>query len=83
MLEISELLGDEKGRATALDAAGTAHFLLGEQENAEHALESARRLLEGVDYNQFPTKGGADIRIPLYGSRVRATSRRSRRAHAR
>ena len=67
MLEISELLGDEKGRATALDAAGTAHFLLGEQENAEHALESARRLLEGVDYNQFPTKGGADIRIPLYG----------------
>jgi predicted ATPase len=67
MLEISGECEEDKMQATSLDAAGTAHFLLGDQRSAETALEAARLLVNRAEYDQFPTKGGADIRIPLHG----------------
>lgn len=67
MLDISEILADDKKRPISLWTAGTAHFMLGAYKNAEKELESARSLVNDSEYSQVPTTGGADLRIPLCG----------------
>ena len=67
MLEISEILADDKKQPISLWTAGTAHFMLGAYKNAEKELESARNLVNDSEYSQVPTTGGADLRIPLCG----------------
>ncbi|MGK0170509.1 MAG: class 3 adenylate cyclase, partial [Gammaproteobacteria bacterium] len=67
MLEISEILTDDKKRPIALWMAGSSHFILGAFKNAENELESALTLVNDSEYGQVPTTGGADMRIPLCG----------------